>query len=77
MKIQIKHLTKEGELKTLFEASDTDTNKVKYVNVYNNLRSTLDSGCIFGFEGDEIILFHTFDYNNFGGVITRTTMIET
>lgn len=77
MKIQIKHLNKEGELNTLFEATATDANKVKYVSEYNHLMATLDSGCIFGFEGDDIILFHSFDYEKLGGVLVKTSLINT
>lgn len=76
-KIQIKHLNKEGELNTLFEASNTDANKVRYVSEYNHLIASLDSGCIFGFEGDDIILFHNFDAEKLGGVLIKTSLINT
>lgn len=76
MKMTIKHLDK-GELKTLFEASESLSDRMQFVNWYNHYSGTLLSGLLYGYEGDELILFNNYDTPTLPQSVINSAMINT
>jgi hypothetical protein len=66
-----------GELKTLFEASDTLSDRLSFVNWYNHYSGSLTSGLLFGYENEEIILFNNYDTPTSPLSIIRSNLIDT
>ena len=71
----IKHLDK-GELKLLFEASDSMADRMNFVNWYNHYSGTLTSGLLFGYEGEELILFNNYDTPTLPQSVIRSNMVN-
>lgn len=77
MKMKIIHRDKNGKESVLFECSDSPMDRMSFVNWYNFYSRETVSGSLFGYEGDKILYYNTFDYPNIPVYTVKNNIIET